>query len=262
MAAKTQVYLYSVMFRERSRTRATLRQEWIRYRQRPQYPDAGACRAGVAGAYLPPLLLDVPHEVQQRVSSSVPHCVSMVMRYHGAEPDVEWLAELLRTDEERGTPGARLEWLRAWGWRTRFPEQLQFFRDGTLELNHHLATGPMQLVFQWEERWLRYVTDALREGIPPILFVDLGRLYRGWRGFRQPHAVVLSGGEGRRAWINDPAREEGPVRVGLSTLMDALLPYEPLAALLTRDSAVPRPSFIAPGGGGRVRHAKGGPDGS
>ncbi|HEU4754650.1 MAG TPA: hypothetical protein VFU47_16190, partial [Armatimonadota bacterium] len=89
-----------------------------------------------------------------------------------------------------------------------------------------------RLVFRWEEQWLRWVRRALGEGTPPILFVDLARLYRQWRGVSQPHAVVLVGGEGRQAWINDPARGRGPVRAGLGTLMDALLPGEPLAAVL------------------------------
>jgi hypothetical protein len=220
------------------RIRPTLRQEWIRYRQKPARLTEPRLRAGVAGAYLPPVLLPVPHEQQTRVSDSVPACASMVFRYYERPGDVAWLAGHLRTDDYDGTPGLRLGWLRGWGWRVRFPQDLQFFRDGTVELNQRLGTGGARLVYQWEERWLRYLSAALREGVPPILFVDLGRLYPLWRGFEQPHAVVLAGGDGRHAWINDPSRREGPVRVGLCTLMDAMLPGEPLAALLSPGSRV------------------------
>jgi hypothetical protein len=113
-----------------------------------------------------------------------------------------------------------------------FPRELQFFRDGTLALNRRVGAGSSRLVFRWEEQWLRLLRQALRAGVPPILFVDLGRLYPRWRDLSQPHAVVLCGGDGRHAWINDPLRESGPTRVGLSALMDSLLPSEPLAALL------------------------------
>jgi hypothetical protein len=233
-----------------SRLRSTLRLEWIRYREQLLPSADPPLRAGVAGAYLPRLLLEVPHASQERLSDSVPQCVSMVMEYYAsrggtaapgwAQPDP--LADLLQLDEEGKVPGARLEWLRAWGLRADFPRDLQFFRDGALALNRRMAVGEERLVFRWEERWLRYVAAALLQGIPPILFVDLGRLYSGWLGLRQPHAVVLAGGDGRRAWIHDPSRREGPVRVGLCRLMDALLPGEPLAALLQPDTGVPGPS--------------------
>ncbi len=225
-----------------SRSRPTLRTEWIRYRSAGP-PGQVPLRAGVPGAYLPRLLLRLPHQPQQRLSASVPQCAAMVLDYHLRERglprpawvDTEWLAELLGTDEERGTPGGRLERLRFWGVRADFPSQLQFFRDGTAELDARLALPQAHLVFRWEEAWLRYVTAALREGLPPVLFVNLGRLYPRWRGLRQPHAVVLAGGDGRSAWVHDPARTDGPVRVGLCTLMDALLPGEPLAAVLKPD---------------------------
>lgn len=212
-----------------------LRQEWIRHRQRRFPQDAGIQRAGVAGAYLPPLLLGVPHETQSEIDQSLTHCVSMVLRSYGLEAHAERVAWVLKADEFRGVSGNRLRGLRAWGVQAEFPDDLQFFRDGTYELNERLGTKDVQLVYRWEERWLRFIRAALREGIPPILFVDLGRLSPAWRGLRQPHAVVLSGGDGRQAWINDPARTSGPVRVGLSKLMDALLPGEPLAALLRCD---------------------------
>ena len=70
--------------------------------------------------------------------------------------------------------------------------------------------------------------------------MDLGRLYPQWRGIRQPHALVLSGGEGRQVWVQDPARPAGPVRLGLNRIMDALLPGEPLAALLYAPDQAPK----------------------
>lgn len=197
-------------------------------------PQAGDfLRAGVAGAYLPPVRLEVPHRSLERISDGVPQCVAMVLQYYGRWIDPELLASYLMTDEVRGTDGRNLDWLRAWGIRAEFPEKLQFFRDGTCELHRRIGTGHARLVYRWEERWLRYVSDALRRKVPPILFVDLGRVSRRWRGLVQRHAVVLTGGDGRYAWINDPAHSEGPVRIGLSTLMNALYPGEPLAALLT-----------------------------
>jgi len=225
-----------------SRFRAPgLRQEAIRHRQRVFPLNAGILRAGVAGAYLPPLLLGVPHETQAEVDQSLTHCVSMVLRSYGLDAHAERVAWVLEADQWRGLSGNRLRGLRAWGVRAEFPDDLQFFRDGTYELNERLGTQGVQLVYRWEERWLRFIRAALREGVPPILFVDLGRLSPAWRGLRQPHAVVLSGGDGRQAWINDPARTEGPVRVGLSKLMDALLPGEPLAALLRCDARLFEP---------------------
>lgn len=214
------------------RIRPGLRQEWIRYRHKSLHPDEGWLRAGVAGAYLPPMRLAVPHETQAAVADSIPRCAAMVLRAYGLTMDAERLGWLMETDDLRGPAPRSLARLGAWGIKAEFPSDLQFFRDGTIDLNRRLATSDAQLVFRWEERWLRYVRAALREGVPPILFVDLGRLSPRWRGLRQPHAVVLSGGDGRQAWINDPARADGPVRIGLATLMNALLPGEPLAALL------------------------------
>jgi hypothetical protein len=224
----------------RFRIQPTLRKEWIRYQERAFRPTEMPLRAGVAGAYLPRLRLDVPHEAQEQLAHSVPQCVSMALRYGyeatGTVPPVwtspDWLADLLSAREETGTPGRRLAWLRAWGVRVDFPAELQFFRDGTIDLDRRLGRPEARLVYRWEEPWLRYLAAALREGIPPVLFVDLGSLYPRWGPLRQPHAVVLTGGDGRAAWINDPSRPDGPVRVGLGRLMDSLLPGEPLAALL------------------------------
>jgi hypothetical protein len=216
--------------------RTGLRSQWIRYRHQGLRSGERYVRAGVAGAYLPPVRLNVPHEVQTRVGDSLSCCAVMVARAYGIEIGGDAIHRLLQ-DSEAQEPSPRvLPRLGAIGLRVEYPEELQFFRDGTLELNRRLApqglrAGP-QLVYRWEERWLRLLRAALREGVPPILFVDLGRLTTGWRGLRQAHAVVLVGGDGRQAWINDPARAGGPCRVGLTTLMDALLPGEPLAALL------------------------------
>lgn len=214
------------------RLRPGMRQEWIRYRHKSLRPDEGWLRAGVAGAYLPPIRLAVPHQCQEAVAESVTRCVSMVLHSYGLAAEAEHVARVLDANEIHGPTPQSLARLGAWGIRTEFPTDLQFFRDGTIELNRRLGTGSAQLVFRWEERWLRLMRRALREGTPPILFVDLGRLSTGWRGFRQPHAVVLAGGDGRQAWIHDPARTHGPVRVGLTTLLDSLLPGEPLAAIL------------------------------
>lgn len=228
------------------RLRTTLRTEWIRHDDRVPAPREAAARAGVAGAYLPPLRLELPHRQQERLGDSVPLCVSIVLEYWcrqastvqpaWARPD--WLSMLLRTDAAEGTPGLRLEWLRGWGVRVEYPRHLQFFRDGTRELEQRLSPNSgMRLLYRWEDPWLRYIGEALAEGVPPILFVDLGRLHRQWRGLCQPHAVVLVGGHGRQAWIHDPAHSVAPLRVGLSTLLDSLLPGEPLAALLRPDWA-------------------------
>ena len=212
------------------RIRPGIREEWIRYRQNRVVTDPTRLRAGVAGAYLPPVRLPVPHQPQLEIAHSVPQCVAMVLSYFRRPADTAWLAQLLQTDGLHGTSGEKLSWLRAWGVTVDFPRQLQVFRDGTLEVNQRMGTSGARMVFRWEERWLRYLTVSLRAGIPPILFVDLGRLYPVWRGLGQRHAVVLTGGDGRQAWINDPSRREGPTRVGLNTLMDSLLPGEPLAA--------------------------------
>lgn len=215
------------------RIRPAIRREWIRRREKTFPSDQAFLRAGVAGAYLPPIRLEVPHLPQAQLSLSVAQCVAMVLRHAGRIAHPEWIASLLGTDDTGTTPGRRLKWLRAWGVQAEFPKNLQFYRDGALALNQQLGAGEARLVYRWEEPWLRYVGQALRDGIPPILFVDLGQLYPAWRGFHQRHAVVLSGGEGRYAWLQDPARESAPLRVGVSRLMDALLPGEPLAALLT-----------------------------
>jgi hypothetical protein len=218
------------------RLRPGVRREFVRFRTPVERTSEAFLRAGVAGAYLPPIRLEVPHLTQERLSDSVPYCVSMVQAAHGWDMAPGQLRTILRTDDVYGTPGRRLNALKAWGVRAQSPRDLQLFRDGSLELSRRLAPGGSRLVFRWEERWLRFVAAALREGQPVILFVDLGRMQSGWRGLTQPHAVVLSGGDGRRAWIQDPGRQEAPVRVGLGTLMDALLPGEPLAAVLRPDA--------------------------
>lgn len=189
-------------------------------------------RAGVAGAYLPPVRISVPHRMQEGVSGSVSACAAMLLAYHELPADMEPLHELLGGFSAAGIPGRNVTRLAAFGLRAHLPNVLQRYRDGTLQVSRRFRSGPYRLVFRWEEQWLRYLRAALRSSVPPVLFVDLGRLYPQWRGIRQPHAVLLCGGDGRQAWVHDPARPAGPVRLGLSTLMDALLPGEPLAALL------------------------------
>jgi hypothetical protein len=220
------------------RPRPGVRTEWIRYRLKNLRARGEFTRAGVAGAYLPRIRLDVPHLVQHGTALSVPTCASMVLAHHGVEMSADYLASVLHSGDEEGTPGERLRVLQAWGIPAEFPSDLQFFRDGTIEVNRRLGLSGALLVYCWEEMWLRYVTSCLRTGNPPILFVDLGRLNPAWRGLSQPHAIVLTGGDGRQAWLNDPARSFGPVRVGLSSLMDSLLPGEPLAAVLRPNSLV------------------------
>lgn len=220
------------------RLRPGLRQELIRLRYSDPRSHEAYLRAGVPAAYLPRLRLEVPHQAQQSVSDSVPTCVSMLLASYGLDMPAAQLAGILKTDDLYGTPGRRLKALEAWGIRVNAPRALQSFRDGTLELNQRMATDGARLVFRWEEQWLRYVRTALVQGNPVLLYVDLGRLYTGWRGLVQPHAVVLSGGDGRQAWIQDPSRTLGPTRVGLGTVMDSLLPGEPLAVTLRPHSLV------------------------
>lgn len=220
------------------RLRPGLRREYLRFRSASPGVHEAYLRAGVAAAYLPRLRLDVPHRMQEAIADSVPTCVSMMLESYGMEMPAAQLATILKTDDLYGTPGRRLEALRAWGVRVDMPRALQVFRDGTVELNRRIATSPARLLYRWEEPWLRYLRAALEQGDPVLLLVDLGRLYPGWRGLAQPHAVVLSGGDGRQAWIQDPSRASGPTRVGLGTLMDSLLPGEPLAAVLRPDSLV------------------------
>jgi hypothetical protein len=223
------------------RLRREVLRPWVRYREPEQRLQEAPLRAGVAGAYLPRVLIGVAHQTQSQVSHSVPHAASMVLlaeaERRGQAPrtwmEADWLAEILGTDESGATPGKRLERLRAWGVRVEWPRELQFFRDGTARMNQRFPLPGKRWVYRWEERWLRCVGAALRQDTPAVLFVDLGRLYPHWRGLPQPHAVVLAGGDGRQAWIHDPAREEGPTRVGIGTLMDALLPGEPLAAFVS-----------------------------
>src|SRR4028119_326421 len=107
----------------RFRARTTLRQEWIRYRDRTLRSDVGPLRAGVPGAYLRPVLLPVPHQPQERVSESVPQCAAMVLRYYEQPADLDRLTRLLQTDELYGTPGQRLARLRIWGYRVSFPRE-------------------------------------------------------------------------------------------------------------------------------------------
>ncbi|MFN3652843.1 MAG: hypothetical protein ACK47B_24965 [Armatimonadota bacterium] len=227
-----------------------LRQEWIRYRDGGPQRDA-FLRAGTSGAALPRVRLEVPHLAQARLAESVPYCAAMVLRAYGREADPDWLAFLLETDEADGTPGRRLEGLKACGMRVDFPDRLQFFRDGTAELDRRCAGSGVRLLYRWEDQWLSYVRTALLRGIPPILFVDLGHLYPAWRGLGQPHAVVLCGGDGRYAWVNDPARAEGPGRIGVNRLLDSLLPGQPLAALLSPGRGPLTPPR-RPGGGARA----------
>ena len=220
--------------------RPALRQEWIR---RPQWQPHGEnpyLRAGVAGAYLPPIRLCVPHRMQTDVSGGIPACAAMLLAYHELPGCQQQLGTLLGAASVHGIPGSHLQRLRAFGLQAHFPAELQRYRDRTVELSRRFQAGPYRLVYRWEERWLRYLRAALRAGVPPILFVDLGRLYPQWRGIRQPHALVLSGGEGRQVWVQDPARPVGPVRLGLNRIMDALLPGEPLAALLYSSDQAPK----------------------
>lgn len=218
------------------RLRPGLRREFVRYHYGAERTPDAFVRAGVAGAYLPRVLVDVPHFTQERLSDSVPCCVAMMLGSYGWEAEPERLRTVLRTDDLYGTSGRRLKELEPWGIQPKAPRELQMFRDGSLEVSRRIARSGTRVVYRWEEQWLRFVSTALRAGDPVLLFVELGRLRSGWRGLTQRHAVVLAGGDGRRAWIHDPAREFGPVRVGLSTLMDSLLPGEPLGVVLKPNS--------------------------
>src|SRR5688500_16887445 len=97
------------------RTRPGLRREELRYRFTVSRVDDAYLRAGVAGAYLPRVLLEVPHLPQEHVSGSVPCCAAMVLRYHGHPLGPDHFESILGTDALYGTPGRRLQALKPWG---------------------------------------------------------------------------------------------------------------------------------------------------
>jgi len=220
-------------------SRPALRWEARPLRRRRAGVPAERLRAGVPGAYLPPRRLDVEHQAQERVSDAVPACVRMALGAQGHEADLAWLRAALRADDPEGASVRRLRALRAFGIEVAFPPNLGLFREGTARLSRRLAPPGVALLYRWEEPWLRWVTAALRAGTPPLLFVDLGVLHRSWRGLCQRHAVLLSGGDGRQAWIHDPGCSAGPTRIGISTLLDALLPGAPPAALIRACAPLP-----------------------
>lgn len=224
-------------------------------------------RAGLPAAYLPPALLPLPRREHPRYRDALVECVSLMLDYWkqqipgpsgSAEPT--WLElELgathagLETLGEASVPGGmgrRLARLQGRGIEIVQPVQLQRFRDGTADIERRLgipASGA-RLLYRWEEPWLRWVSEALQAGMPVLLLVSLGRLHPSWRGLGEPHAVVLGGGCGRQARVYDPAAGPAPVRVGLSRLLNSLLPGEPLATVLVPEGLEQQQSDAANGG--------------
>ncbi len=195
-------------------------------------PQRGILRAGVAGAWLPHRRLDVPHIPLSSLDAAVATCTAMALRAQGLTIDPEALNDILQRVGESPAGGCRLTRLRAWGAEVRMPDALSDLREATAVVNRRMSVPGARLVFRWEEGWLRWVRRSLGEGLPVLAFTQAQVLYPIWRGLRLPHAVVICGGEGRRAWIQDPARTDGPVRIGLSRLMDSLSPGQPLAAVV------------------------------
>ena len=190
--------------------------------------------SGLHGLNLPPVRLDVPHRSQCETATALFECVRMALAYQEHEVSLDELRDLF--DAYLGAlPARRMGWLSGWGYRVDSPRRLQSFRDGTVQLNQWLNRSDVTLNYPWETGWVRYVQGALQRELPVIVPVNLGSLYaRVWGGLWQPHAVVITGGDGRYAWIQDPALPRGPSRVGLVALVDALIPHEPLGWTISR----------------------------
>ncbi len=215
----------------RDRPRPLVRRAWEQPEKNKAPFESRGRRAGIAGAYLPRTRIPMFHRPMQTLGDALPCCVGMVLERFGRDVPTETLAEMLHLDETTSSRFSDLQRLLPWGYSITAPERSQFFRDATAELDRTLGMSG-QLVYAWEKEWLRFTRAALQAGLPLILPVALADLQPAWRGLGQSHAVVLCGGDGRQAWIHDPGRPDGPTRVGLCTLLDALLVNEPLAVAL------------------------------
>lgn len=144
--------------------------------------------------------LDVPHQPQLEPGWCLPACVAMVTAYLQHPLYQGDVARWLGT-EEAGTPASYVQRLTQRGFQV-------FYRKGTLS--------------QLEDYLLRLS--------PPILFIRTGELY--YWNVDTPHAVVLGGLEGDKAYLFDPGIETAPVTVSVDELMLAWDYFDYMLAVL------------------------------
>jgi hypothetical protein len=126
----------------------------------------------------------------------------MVLEFLGDARSEAEISTLLQA-EWFGVPSGRVTRLVAWGYRVRYEQS---------------SLGQLQ-------------TD-LAKGIPVILFLRTAGL-PGWEE-DMPHAVVLAGLTIDEAFFYDPAKETGPLQVGLDALLIAWAEMDYYAAVIGR----------------------------
>jgi ABC-type bacteriocin/lantibiotic exporter with double-glycine peptidase domain len=144
----------------------------------------------------------VPHFRQSAEGFCLPACARMALAYLGIERSEVEVSRVLGA-QEYGTPSFAIQ---------------------------RLVDLDVQVTYrQWS---LTEFVAALTDKQPVIIFVRTGFLDHWTKDVA--HAVVVVGiEEGQRFWINDPAREEGPLAVSWDGLLAAWAEFDHRGATLS-----------------------------
>ncbi|MGB0387607.1 MAG: C39 family peptidase [Ardenticatenaceae bacterium] len=127
----------------------------------------------------------------------------MVLTYSGIKRDQVKLAKQMKTIPGVGTPGFQIRLL---------------------------ASRRLQVIYRRGE--LADLRSALSEGVPPIAMLDTGELPY-WE-LATIHAVVLLAIDEKTVLLNDPDKEQAPIRVSLGDFELAWYEMGNLYALLKK----------------------------
>ena len=146
-------------------------------------------------------LLNIPHQMQLKVSWCLPACVAMVAAFYEQPIYQEDIAHWLGTTEI-GTPARNISRLESRGFKV-------VYQEGSLQL----------------------LSDTLNRGVPCILFLRTGELPY-WQ-VDTAHAVVLAGLRGDQAYLHDPVFVDAPKIASVDALMLAWPWFDYTVATLT-----------------------------
>ena len=147
-------------------------------------------------------ILSVPHLPQSAEGYCLPACARMVLAYLGIERSEAEVSQVLGA-QEYGTPSFAIQRLSVLGVQVTYR--------------------------QWP---LSELMGTLASKQPVIVFVRTGFLEHWVEDVA--HAVVIVGvEEGRRFWINDPARQQAPLAVSWDGLLAAWAEFDYRGAALS-----------------------------
>ena len=150
---------------------------------------------------MPPILLAVPHMMQQQRGECLAACAQMVLVYLGRSVAYGRLLKLLRIKSGSGTLASNIRRLKALNLDV-------IFQQGTFD----------------------QLQDHLQQDRPCIAFIYTGEL--SYWSEDVDHAVVVVGLDDRHIYVNDPAFPTGPLIVDRGEFDLAWLEWDERYAVL------------------------------